>query len=164
MQYDARQIANCLLDTGDRRGIELTHLAIQKLVYFSHGLAYARFGEGLVLNRFEAWKNGPVIRELYFAFNQFEENPITDRATLLNFDSGLDEVIRYDFSPQLLSHLDEICRIYGPLPAGKLIAMTHERGTPWEHTISRATRSANVGMLIDEDLIRRFFTHAEART
>src|SRR4051812_22713719 len=113
--YDARQIANCLLDFGDERGLSLTHLALQKIVYFSHGLSYARFGHPLILNRVEAWKRGPVVRELYFAFNNFGERPISSRAKIINGLTRTEEVISYNFPTPILSHLEDVLSVYGPL-------------------------------------------------
>jgi len=146
-----------LLDIGDRRGCQITHLALQKIVYFSHGLSYAKFNKPLILNKVEAWKNGPVIRELYFAFNSCGESPIDGRATLIDIESRKKEVIRYDFPPNVMTHLEEVFSIYGPIPAWRLVGMTHLKGTPWERTTSAAKTSANVGMHIDEQLIRDFF-------
>lgn len=161
--YDARQIANCILDIADRRSVPITHLALQKIVYFAHGLSYSRFEKPLLLNKVEAWKNGPVVRELYFAFNSCGELPITERATLMNFESRAEETIKYTFSKEIESHLEEVFSVYGPLPAWRLVAMTHEKGTPWERTISASANRANVGMHIDEGLIREFFVKSLKR-
>jgi len=68
--------------------------------------------------------------------------------------------VDYDFPQQILEHLTEVLRVYGPISPGRLVAMTHEQGTPWEQTISRAEKRANVGMHIDEALIREFFAPA----
>jgi uncharacterized phage-associated protein len=155
--YDARQVANCLLDLADRHTVPITHLALQKLVYFCHGLAYARFGQPLILNRIEAWKNGPVVRELYFSFNGFADRPISARATAMNIRTRLQERILYDFPRATSDHIEETFNVYGPISAGRLVAMTHEKGTPWERTIRAASKNANVGMHIDESLIREFF-------
>jgi len=155
--YDARQVANCILDIGNRQGVPITHLSLQKIVYFSHGLAYAALHQPLILNRIEAWKNGPVVRELYFSFNSYGERPINGRATMLDIETKQKKLIAYDFPEPVRNHLEEVFRVYGPIPASRLVAMTHERGTPWDRTIKQAASRANVGMHIDEALIRRFF-------
>lgn len=162
--HDARQVANCLLDIADGEGLPLTHLALQKLVYFAHGLAYARFGAPLIQNRIEAWKRGPVIRELYFSFNSCGDRPIDCRAEVMSFAEKRPVRVKYDFPEAILDHLREVVRIYGPIPAGRLVAMTHELGTPWEQTISGAENRANVGMQISEGLIREFFAPASAQS
>ena len=154
---DVLQVANCLLDIGDRQGVPITHLSLQKIVYFSHGLAYASLRQPLILNRIEAWKRGPVVRELYFSFNSYGERPIDGRATMLDFETKQKERVAYDFPEPVLKHLEEVFRIYGPISASRLVAMTHEKGTPWDQTIRRAVSHANVGMHIDETLIKTFF-------
>lgn len=161
--YDARQVANCILDIGDRQSVSLTHLALQKIIYFSHGLSYARFGKPLILNRVEAWKNGPVVRELYFSFNRFGDQPIRGRAEALNIRTRRNETILYSFPEDVFYHLDDVFRVYGPISAGRLVSMTHAKGTPWEKTIQAASKRANVGMHIDERLIRDFFAPSEHR-
>jgi len=155
--YDARQVANCLLDLSDERGVPITHLALQKIVYFSHGNAYARFGKPLLLNKIEAWKKGPVVRELYFAFNTFGDRPISGRAEIVNFQSRRREKIGYNFPPEIMDHLRETLEIYGPIDPWRLVAMTHEAGSPWKQVIDGAEKKANAGMHIDESLIREFF-------
>ena len=64
--YDARAVANFLLDHADARGLSLTQLMLLKLLYFSHGWYLNRFKSPLVENEFEAWEHGPVIREKLF--------------------------------------------------------------------------------------------------
>jgi uncharacterized phage-associated protein len=156
--YDARQVANCFLDMADNNHCPLTHLALQKIVYFAHGLSYARLGQPLLLNKIEAWKRGPVVRELYFAFNLYGERPIDGRAKLIDLQSRKPEVIAYEFPQDVLEHLRETFSVYGPIPGVRLVAMTHEVGTPWHTTVIRAQKSANVGMHIDESLIKNFFS------
>ncbi|EPZ76727.1 hypothetical protein M798_03280 [Brucella melitensis ADMAS-G1] len=36
--YDPRAIANLMLDEADRSGIQVTNLALQKLLYFAHSI------------------------------------------------------------------------------------------------------------------------------
>lgn len=160
--FDARQVANFLLDTGDRCGIAITHLSLQKIIYFSHGLSYARFGKPLLSNKIEAWKNGPVVRELYFAFSNSGDRRITSRATMLDFKSRREQAISYDFPAPIEAHLTDTLRIYGPIPAWKLVSMTHEDDSPWALTVLKAQNHANVGMHIDESLIRNFFAGSPA--
>jgi len=158
--YDARQVANCILDIGDKSGVAITHLALQKIVYFCHGTAYVRFGGPLLLNKIEAWKNGPVIRELYFSFSSFGDRAISGRAEIMNFHSRRPEKIEYSFSADVLDHLRETFKTYGPIAPWRLVAMTHKEGSPWKQAIDRAQKMANTGMRIEESLIRDFFCQA----
>jgi uncharacterized phage-associated protein len=145
------------LDIADQKGVPVTHLALQKIVYFCHGTAYVRFGKPLLLNKIEAWKNGPVIRELYFSFNSFGDSPISGRAEMVNFRTRRPEKIAYSFPTDVLDHLQETFKIYGPIDPWRLVAMTHKDGAPWKQVIDRAQKTANAGMRIEESLIRDFF-------
>jgi len=58
--YDPRAIANLMLDEADRRGWKITNLALQKLLYFAHGIHLTKTKEPLVSGYFEAWQYGPV--------------------------------------------------------------------------------------------------------
>ena len=84
---DPRSFANLMLDEGDRLGIELTNLALQKLLYFAHGIFLNESrGKPLVSGYFEAWQHGPVRPAAYKAFKGAGARPITSapgRWTLL---------------------------------------------------------------------------------
>jgi uncharacterized phage-associated protein len=58
--YDPRGVANLMLDEAERLGVEVTHLALQKLLYFAHGLFPINCKRPLVSGCFEAWQHGPV--------------------------------------------------------------------------------------------------------
>jgi uncharacterized phage-associated protein len=161
--YDARQVANCILDISDEERVQVTHLALQKIVYFCHGTSYARFGKPLLLNKIEAWKNGPVIRELYFSFNSFGDRPISGRAEMINFHTRRPEKIGYSFTQDILDHVRETFKIYGPIDPWRLVAMTHKEGSPWKQAIDRAQKVANAGMRIEESLIQDFFSRKAAK-
>lgn len=49
----------------------ITHLKIQKLVYYAQGLHLAYFEKPLFDENIEAWKHGPVVKELYDSFKQY---------------------------------------------------------------------------------------------
>jgi len=54
------RLANLMLHEAARIDITITHLTLQKLLYFAHGLSLVRYGQPLVLGYFEAWRLGPV--------------------------------------------------------------------------------------------------------
>jgi uncharacterized phage-associated protein len=81
--YDSREIANGMLDEGDRLLQPVTHLALQKLLYFAHALFLIERKRPLVSGYFEAWKNGPVHPAAYEAFKTAGRAPIGFRATRL---------------------------------------------------------------------------------
>src|SRR5436309_2096397 len=75
--YRPMALANNLIRRfGYQRGI--THMKLQKLVYYAHGwwLAY-RFPEQLLTERPEVWRHGPVFPSMYMALRGFGNRPIT---------------------------------------------------------------------------------------
>ncbi len=46
----------------------LTHLRLQKLLYYAQGWSLAQRNKPLFTERIEAWANGPVVRVVYPAF------------------------------------------------------------------------------------------------
>lgn len=49
----------------------LTHMRLQKLLYYAQGWHLAAFGRPLFSGRIEAWKHGPVVKELYPRFADY---------------------------------------------------------------------------------------------
>jgi uncharacterized phage-associated protein len=48
MAHDGRAVANTILDSAYRLQRPLTHMALQKITYFAHGLYLAAHGASLV--------------------------------------------------------------------------------------------------------------------
>jgi uncharacterized phage-associated protein len=80
MAYDARAIANFLLDYAAAKEQPVTIMSLLKILYFAHAWHLAKCGRPLTGQPFEAWKYGPVSRVVH---EQFEGNgscPIQWRA------------------------------------------------------------------------------------
>src|SRR4051794_34975608 len=80
--HDPRTICNLILDEAHSGGCTLTNLALQKLLYFAHGLHLVETTRPLVAGFFEAWQYGPVHPTAYHAFKAARAAPIQFRATL----------------------------------------------------------------------------------
>ena len=104
-------------DAGDL----ISNLKLQKLVYYAQGFHLALYGEPLFGEAIEAWTHGPVIPDLYRAYDEFGTNAIP-RPT--NMDFGI-----YDGQTREL--LDEVYQVYGQFSAWKLRNMTHD-DPPWK--------------------------------
>ncbi len=77
MSYLAATIANEFLRLGERDGIPIGPMKLQKLVYLAHGWHLAFLGTPLIHESIEAWKYGPVVPSLYRQFREFRSDPIT---------------------------------------------------------------------------------------
>jgi uncharacterized phage-associated protein len=158
--YDARDVANFILETADARGLPITNLALQKLLYFAHGWFFAIYGEPLVRNKFEAWQYGPVQRVLYNQFKVFGDKPIKGtRAAHLDPETGQNVVrapeIAVDHADLLRSILDK----YGSYTASELVEESHAEDGPWEFVWQQAEEAIYPGMRIPDELIKSHFEH-----
>lgn len=102
---------------------DLTNLKLQKLLYFAQGtyLGVNGLHEPLFAEPIEAWKLGPVVRDVYNTFSFCGASPIT----LLDVPSSSKSP-----SSQVIDHLEKIWDEYGIYSAAHLVDLTHKQ-SPW---------------------------------
>lgn len=145
--YDVQDVAKYILalsrpDEGDL----ISNLKLQKLCYYAQGIVAAVRPAGaapLFQEPIEAWKHGPVVRELYDAYKQYGDQAIPATDLDLDFDQ-FDENDK-DIISLAFDH-------YGQFSAWKLRQMTHEE-TPWRRVYDENKR----GVVISLESIKQFF-------
>jgi uncharacterized phage-associated protein len=157
MSYDGRAVANFVLDECDAAGVAVTHLALQKIVYFCHVWSLIELGQPLVRQSFEAWEHGPVLQYLYREFKEFGPNPLRDRARQLNPRNGQREVVAYDFAKPTRELLIKVVAIYSRFSASILRELSHAPGGPWDR-VWHHRGNINPGMRIDNRDIAQFYS------
>jgi uncharacterized phage-associated protein len=155
--FDARIIANAVLDRADARGRAITNLDLQKIVYFLHGHFLKRHNKPLVDGEFEAWPYGPVHRVLYDAFKSYNDTPIEGRATAFDPIRRKTRDLPILEDNETVTLMDDVLDFYLELTTSFLVRLTHESGTPWSRTVEGAEKRVNAGMKIPDDLILNFF-------
>ncbi len=99
----------------------ITHLRLQKLLYYAQGWSLAFRGDPLFRGRLEAWQHGPVAPDAYQHFRGFGNQPIpwapfvADRTTMSEEDRAL---------------IESVWQSYKVYSAPKLRQMTHQE-KPW---------------------------------
>lgn len=142
MAHDPKIVANWLIQRGIDEGKPLTHIEVQKLLYFAHGWALAIHGEPLHEGTWEAWQYGPVLPDLYFTLNYNRGQPI-------------DQIIPVRGEPLTNDEstiLDAVYR-YRSLGTFTLVGVSHSRGGPWDRVWHSGVSSKG----IDNDLIEHYF-------
>lgn len=110
---------------------EITNLSLQKLLYYIEGFGQALMKECLFSNRCEAWKLGPVYRDIYEKYKVFgKEQIIIDK---LDMTEVLDEKHR--------ELVDYVLKHFGIFNGVTLKDLTHSE-EPWI--------DAHAGYLYDE--------------
>jgi uncharacterized phage-associated protein len=152
--FDPRVVANYIIRNARR---PIRQIALQKLLYFSHGLYLVRTKEPLVKGYFEAWRYGPVHPAIYRAFRCFGREPITRLAESSDLRTGemrslpeLQEVGACDV-------IDATLRSYEGFTDGQLVDLSHASGGPWDIVKRRSERENLVGLRIPNNIIRQEF-------
>lgn len=154
--YDAREVANYVLDRCQTVGRSVSNLSLQKIVYFCHSWSLATLDRPLFREQFEAWPLGPVMPYLYREFKDFGDGPISARAMKLDRSSGQKVIARYAFDEEVFDLLRKTVDAYSGLSAFQLVELTHAKGGPW-HQVWHHNKKINAGMRISDDLITSFY-------
>lgn len=159
--YDARVIANAVLERAWRLGFEVTQIDIQKVCYFLHGHHLRDHGRELISTEFEAWEYGPVQRVLYSSFKDFGDQPITRYATAFDPVRRVPKPLPTLSENAAIDTLERYLPMYLEFDSFELVDLTHEPNTPWSITMRDAKTSANIGMRIANETIAKHFEGVE---
>ena len=143
MAHDPRAVANWLIGQGISDGHPLTHIAVQKLMYFAHGWMLSIHDAPLIDQEYEAWKYGPVVPSVYHNLKHHRGQPI--RAAIPTQPTG-------DFTPEEEQVLKAVYQ-YRTLGVFKLVGISHARGGPWDDVWHGDDHSK----IINNDRIRSYF-------
>jgi uncharacterized phage-associated protein len=158
--YDARMVANYLLDLADQKQQTLTQASLLKILYFCHGWYLAWHETPLCANDFEAWELGPVVRVVRNAFKSYGRTPITTRATRIDLMTGEQAPIPNLVSVQDKAAIEKVFDQYSRFSTPRLIDMTHEKGSPWDRLWNSREPVARLGLRIKNEEIRAHFLQA----
>ena len=159
--YDARAVANLLLDRA--RGLPITQIALQKLLFFAHGRYRITCDRPLVAGLFEAWKFGPVHPVVYQAFKHCEAAPITSRACSFDYIAGTPRPLPTPTDADANDHIDQVLATLGRLPIARLVEISHAPKGPWAQTVNKSGTSAVLGLQISDSMVaERFRFHMVA--
>ncbi|WP_322517068.1 DUF4065 domain-containing protein [Rhodopseudomonas palustris] len=156
--YDAREIANYLLDYADRKRLDLTQISLLKLIYFCHGWYLVYKERPLIKNEFEAWENGPVVRVVRDAFKHHGKFKIDTRASKFDLLTGEVLAVRPNLLPDDGKFVEEIFDLYQGFGPWDLRDLTHDEGSPWAKLWNSEEVIARFGMRIRDEEIRAHFS------
>jgi uncharacterized phage-associated protein len=98
----------------------LSHLRLQKLLYYVQGWSLALRSKPMFVERVEAWAHGPVVPVVYHAFSGFGFQPILLR------DIGLPA----NLVDEEMQFIGSVWQQYKQFSASSLREMTHKE-SPW---------------------------------
>lgn len=158
--YDPRAIANLIIANCKSAERPVTNLALQKLLYFAHGLYLLRNRKPLVQGYFEAWQHGPVHPAAYAAFKNWGSRPINEFAQRKDIRTGVFHKIEVPDDREALRIIAMTVDSYGSYTAGQLVRLSHAKNGPWDVVLQRSASQKLIGLRISNDLIAdRFRFH-----
>lgn len=157
--FDPRAIANLLLDMAAELEIEISNLALQKLLYFAHSHFLLETGAPLIQGAFEAWNNGPVHPAVYHAFKSSGRDPIRIRAIGRNIKTGETHTLKLPNDAAIRRLIGKVLVAYGHLSPGLLVAISHAPKGPWATIRDRALHGTALGARIPDSVTIKQFRY-----
>lgn len=108
----------------------LTHLKLQKLLYFAQGISLSKYNMPLFTDSIQAWEHGPVVKKVfdYFSSKKRKEIVLRDAPSDVNIIRKIEsDTIARD----VLNITYDNFAIY---TAWQLRNMTHISNGPWSHS------------------------------
>jgi uncharacterized phage-associated protein len=130
-------------DSGD----VITHLKLQKLLYYAQGWHLAIRNQPLFSAKIEAWAHGPVCPLIWERFKRFSFEPIPKSEIKMDSDS---------LNASVRKLLMDVWRVYGQFTAPKLEEMTHQE-KPWSDARGNLSPYERSSAEISKDSMKQFF-------
>ena len=132
-------VANSVLHTAFSKGASISHLKLQKIIYFVYKKHLQDTGYALFGSFFEVWTYGPVLPSVYQCFKKYGSNGILDYAySTLDKDKRIFLVSSADVA--FHAALEWVWAVYGNLDAMALVNITHSEGTAWSIADAKESR------------------------
>ncbi|WP_170292315.1 type II toxin-antitoxin system antitoxin SocA domain-containing protein [Xanthomonas maliensis] len=101
-------------------------MQLLKLVYIAHGWHLGYTGQALIAEEVQAWRHGPVIKELYDRIRHYGSSAVRGLVAPNAF-GGMPQAVGGEVVPLL----DGVWKSYSRFSGIELSEMTHRPDTPW---------------------------------
>ena len=105
----------------------LTHLKLQKLLYYAQGICLSLSGRELFDEAIEAWDHGPVVKKVFDKFTSKGRSEIT----IEDAPSSVEAIRKIESDAIAREALNLTYDNFAIYTAWQLRNMTHEIGSPW---------------------------------
>lgn len=142
--YKGIDVANYIIGYTNSLNNPVTNLKLQQILYFIQGYSYRILDKAFILDDFEAWPYGPVVRDICIEFSRFGSLLITDF-----YNSNYENIY---FEDRDKNFLDQIIKELNKFSVYKLVSASHAKNSPWD--IKYEKDKPNI---INKDDIEKFF-------
>lgn len=124
---------------------KLTQLQLQKLTYYANGWHIAFYGSPLTEDDVEAWKFGPVYRDMWTALRRYGK----ERLKRSFIDANTEGM-----GKKQMQAIQAVFDAYGGLSGFELSSMTHQEDSPWDRTFVKYQKRKISPEVIGEHFLR----------
>jgi len=138
-KYSGLDVAWYVVDYVKQIEEEITNLQLQKIIYYIQETFVKKKGVPLFYTPIEAWKLGPVVREVYNYYKGFANHSISDTGTPLE-----------NFTEDETDGMNEVVKRLINIDKWDLVDRTHGVGrkdgveTPWQRTYQNGLGKSEV--------------------
>lgn len=127
--YSVAHVANTLLVKAQESNSTLTPMKLQKLLYLLYKEYLKRTKQPLFPERFEPWRYGPVIGDIYQAFKKYGSGPI--KGYYEDVD-GKSYYLNVSVDGELKRAVEKVWDKYSGFDGIKLSRLTHFADGAWQ--------------------------------
>lgn len=159
MCYSAKAVANFFIKKSLEDHKPLTHLQLQKMVFFAHAVYFKEYHKPLVVDPVFAWKYGPVFLDLYLSLKDYGDSPVTDNISdAMLLQNGEDVFVTTpeinSKDTKVLKFLDGAYNALHDMTGGRLCAISHAKGGAWYKTLEeRGLDPEDKNVIIPRNLV-----------
>ena len=151
--YKPRLVANALLHKARSEGVSLTHLKLQKLLFFMQAWGLALSNNQVFSELPEAWPYGPVYTSIYHELKDNGSESIRGYLEEPDLQTGkFRALVPNRGDTKFWNLLKQVWERYGSFTAGQLSTLSHVSGGPWDLARKKGEDR------IDPSEIRQFYS------
>ena len=149
----AAQIADYFIAFSNATGSLISHMKLQKLVYYTQVWHIAVFDEPIFEEDFQAWVHGPVLPSLYERYKSFQWRPVLRD----DLDEGSLQALLCSFSSSIQEILADVITEYFHKDAFALEQSTHAEA-PWQIARGKLAADEPCVHIIDKKAIHDYYS------
>lgn len=135
----------------------LSHLKLQKLLFYTQAFHLAYFEEPIIEDEFEAWLHGPVSKKVFIHFRHEKDFMLFDEFFVLDeFKEKAIRSIEEAITEDQLDLISEVLEVYGVKTGIDLENLTHSEG-PWINARKGVPIGAPCSNIIPKEEIREYY-------
>ena len=143
-------LAQYIVDFLNKKGQAVSHLKLQKLIYYIDAWHYVYFDMPMIKEDFQAWMHGPVVREVW---DEFKDKSVL--FTPIEISSEGVDLSTY-LMPDQIELINDVLEEYGNKTAYYLECLTHSE-EPWRMARRGYAPTERCEVIMSKNFMKEFY-------